>query len=853
MSDVPPYRLPKSIKPSRYDITIKPDHIAQTFTGEVIITVDIAEPTNSITLNAAELTLSEARIAVRDGEQTASTIDVDTEAQTATMTFPEVCARGTATLHIAFSGAYNKNLCGIYPSTYTDSNEAKHTITTTHFEATDARRAFPCWDEPECKAVFAITLIIDRDLSAYSNAPILEEREMGDNKKRVRFADSMKMSTYLVAFVVGKLVESHTVLSDETPMRVVSVPGREHLHDYALDVCDASLRYYANYFEIPYPGAKMDMIALPDFAMGAMENLGCVTYRETALLVDPARASRPEIERVTEVIAHENAHMWFGDLVTMRWWNGIWLNEAFATFMAAMFACDFRPEWETWTSEALSRNAAMNVDSMSSTRPIEYEVVHPDDARGMFDLLTYEKGCAVLRMLEQHLTPEVFRKGIAAYLKDNAYDNTENSDLWDALETSSGEPVRALMDSWIFQGGYPILHASLAKNGTTLRITQKRFRYLQDDDAPSVWHVPVSVRACIDGEVKHFKQILVETTGEISLGGTPEWLVINENMSGYYRVAYDDTLREKLVVKLSALHPIERVSLVSDGWASCLAGDSDLASFLSLFEALAHDDDPNVWTTFIGALRLIEKTLDETTLEQFHAYVRRLTYPKFSELGWTRIDGESPHAPRLRSALVATLGTLGADPEIIAACESRYNSFMLDHGTLDPDVVEAVESVLATTNDVKWFDHFVQKFENPSNTPQEQMGALFSLAWFSDMELTHRLLQMIEQEKIRAQDAPFVVRLLLARHNNPNVIWDWCEKNWDMMSERYAESAIPRLVDGATGQLDEAFIDRVLAFLTTHPVPQAQKTVDQTCERLRVNKAFLQRNRGVTLSLFDSK
>ncbi len=847
MTESAPFRLPTSVRPERYEITIRPDLDKQVFTGEELIRIEVIEPTSSVTLNSADLAIGSARLTNDDITEADATVTFDADAETATLHFDETLQPGMATVLLTFSGKFNPLLCGIYPSTFTDNEGNERIIQTTHFEATDARRAFPCWDEPEYKAVFGITLIIDESLAAYANSPVLEEKDLGGGVRQVSFADTMKMSTYLVCFVVGPLVESETRTTNGVPMRVVSVPGREHLHEYALNVCEASLAYYANYFELPYPGDKMDMIALPDFAMGAMENLGCVTYRETALLVDPKRASRPEIERVTEVIAHENAHMWFGDLVTMKWWNGIWLNEAFATFMAAMFADDFRPEWDTWTTFALSRNAAMNVDSLTTTRPIEYEVVHPDDARGMFDILTYEKGCAVLRMCEQFIGAEEFRRGIAAYLKRHAYANTETSDLWDALEEASNQPVRAMMDSWIFQGGYPVLDVSLSDDHT-LSIAQRRFRYLDDadsSDTPPLWNVPVTVRVSVDGAVQVHKFILDTNSSTLELGGQPDWLVVNDRATGFYRVQYDDSLAAKLRGNLHELSAIERVSLLSDTWANVLAGSGDLTAFLDMVRAIAHDDDPNVWATALGPLYLIEKVIKPVDRSSFQHVVRELCAPKFAALGWNPVEGESEQAKLLRGILVSALGQLGNDRDVIQAAEARYNGFLSDHTSVDPNIVESIEGVLAHTNDVKWYEHFIRRFEDPTNTPQEQMNALDALASFSDDVLVQRLLAYIWEEKVRSQDAPFAIRMLLSRHEDPSDVWTWIEQNWEELNRRYPESAIPRMLGGAISQVDPGFIDRAVAFLESHPVPQAQQTVDQTRERLCINKAFATRNRDL--------
>ncbi|MET0901737.1 MAG: M1 family metallopeptidase, partial [Acidimicrobiales bacterium] len=463
-----PYRLPRTILPRRYALTLTPDLGEATFEGSVDIDVEVGEPVRAVTLNAVELEIDRAWVEV-DGERRPTTIAIDDETERVTLSLEDALPSGDAVVSLRFRGVLNDKLRGFYRSTFTDDDGVERVIATTQFEATDARRAFPCWDEPDFKARFAITLLLDDELHAVSNAAIVSD-EVLDGQRRVRFADTITMSTYLVAFIVGPLEVTEPLDVDGTPLRILCPPGKLHLTGFGVEVADFSLRYLAEYFDLPCPGDSMDLVAIPDFAFGAMENLGCVTFRETLLLADPEHATQGELQNVVDVIAHELAHMWFGDLVTMKWWNGIWLNEAFATFMELKVTDAFRPEWERWVSFGLGRSTAFDTDALQSTRPIEYPVVSPADAEGMFDVLTYEKGAAVVRMLEQYLGDAEFRAGIRKYMANHQYGNTETTDLWDAIEEASGEPVRRIMDSWIFQGGHPIVGVTAAADGGSLHV-----------------------------------------------------------------------------------------------------------------------------------------------------------------------------------------------------------------------------------------------------------------------------------------------------------------------------------------------------------------------------------------------
>ena len=451
-------RLPRTVVPRRYQIRIEPDLTAGTFAGDETIEVTVGEPTAEVVLNAADLTIATAEIDDGAGRRLTATIRVDEAAERVLLRFVEPLQPGPWRLALRFAGILNDKLRGFYRSRFTAGDGSAAILAVTQFEATDARRAFPCWDEPAFKAVFQVTLVVDEALAAVSNTAVASVRRMPEHGKReVTFAPTIPMSTYLLAFVIGPLEPTDAVQADGIPIRVWAVPGKGHLGSFALEVAAFSLRFFREYFAVDYPGDKLDLIAIPDFAFGAMENLGAITFRETALLVDQGSATHAELARVAHVVAHEIAHMWFGDLVTMAWWNGLWLNEAFATFMEVLAVDAWKPAWGRWDNFGVSRAAAFLTDGLRSSRPIEFEVEAPKDAEAMFDVLTYEKGGAVLRMLEQYLGPEVFRDGVRKYLIAHQFSNAETTDLWKALGSASGQPIPEMMDGWIFRQGFPLV------------------------------------------------------------------------------------------------------------------------------------------------------------------------------------------------------------------------------------------------------------------------------------------------------------------------------------------------------------------------------------------------------------
>ena len=499
---------------------------------------------------------------------------------------------GSIHIRIGFRGTLNDKLRGFYRSTFTDDDGAVHTIAVTQFQSTDARRAFPCWDEPAFKATFASTLVVDRNLLAISNTAVVEQADLDDGRRRLTFAPTMPMSTYLVAFVVGPLAATDPVDVDGVPVRVVHRPGQAHLTTFALEVATHALRWFTQYYEIPYPSDKVDLVGIPDFAFGAMENLGCATFRDVLLLVDPDGATQPELELVAAVVSHELAHMWFGDLVTMRWWEGIWLNEAFATFMETACVDAFRPDWDVWTGFCRGRAAAFETDALATTRPIEYPVVSPADAEAMFDILTYEKGGSVVRMLEQYLGEDAFRDGVRHYLRTHAYGNTETSDLWDAIEEVTGEPVRRIMDGWILQGGHPVIEVGQRDEGTTL--FQRHFTLDPDAADDRTWSVPLRLRTA-DGDTR----VLLEDPSAVV--SRLDVRTANADASGFYRVKPDMALLGELAAgDATDLRPTERHGLVDDAWALTISDRLAAADFLRLARAFEHEDDLTVWQALVS-------------------------------------------------------------------------------------------------------------------------------------------------------------------------------------------------------------------------------------------------------------
>ncbi len=836
------YRLPANVRPRRYELKLEPDLKTFTFKGNESVAITVLEPTGEIVLNALELEIDSAAVEIAAGSAIKASVRMEPEKERAHLVLDRTLDPGEYILKIAFRGILNDKLHGFYRSQYTDAAGNTHVVATTQFESTDARRAFPCWDEPELKASFKVTLVVDENLAAISNGGQESERPLGNGKKEVVFKETIVMSTYLLAFIVGEF-EATDPVDAGTPLRIVHVPGKSNLTSFAQRIGVFSLKFFANYYGLPYPGDKLDLLAIPDFASGAMENLGAITFRETALLADEKTASRAELERVADVVSHENAHMWFGDLVTMRWWNGIWLNEAFATFMEMLAVDAFKPEWKRWESFSVSRAAAMAVDGLRSTRPIEFTVHSPEECRAMFDILTYEKGAAVLRMLEQYLRPEVFRDGIRRYLKKHQYANTETGDLWDALEEASREPVRKMMDSWIFQPGFPILDAAPASGGRGLRLSQRRFFYLKDD-SDQLWHVPLMIRAKTDRGIVTKKVLMTARETTVDLGGKVQWAFLNEGGHGFYRVHYSPELMNGLTRNLQDLKPIERFGLVSDAWAATVAGMGSLKDFIRMARLFSAETDINVWRAIIGAFNYLDLIAADSDRPALAAAVRAIVSPAAARLGWKPRDNESELERQLRGVLLGTLGTIGEDAEVRNRAAEVYARFESDPGSIDRDLAPALVSILAHCGDAKRYEEFKSKFK-AARTPQEEQRYLFSLAGFRDPELLRSTMAMTLDGQVRTQNAPYLMHSLLLNTAIRYEAWDFVRGNWEEMSRKYPDAALPRMCEAVVALLDRE--DDVKSFFATHRVRLGAKIIDQHLERLSVAVGFRNRE-GATLS-----
>ena len=847
--------LPETARPNKYRIKLQPDLKNFTFDGEQSVDLLILEATSTIVLNSIDLEISNTTLHANGTTLTSKSVTIDKDAETATLDFGETIQPGDARLEMVFTGGLNDKLMGFYRSEYTSQDGETRYLATTQFEPTDARRAFPCWDEPAKKATFEVTLVFSDEYQAVSNTPVVEEVFPGPGLKSVRFAETPIMSTYLLVFIVGNLTSIEERAAGGTTVGVWTTPGKEDQASFALDTSIQLLGYFNEYFGIPYPLPKLDHIAIPDFAAGAMENWGAVTYRETALLVDPDNSSAGTRQRVAEVIAHEMAHMWFGDLVTMEWWDDLWLNESFASWMGNKAVDWLFPEWEMWTQFVnMDTNRALSLDGLKNSHPIEQAVKNPAEVSQLFDAISYSKGASVIRMLENFLGEESFRKGLNRYLSSHMYDNARTEDLWSALETESGRPVTAIMDSWVKQMGYPVLQVESDRTGgqTTLSVTQERFVYdrLLGDSGPDsdsdneVWRVPVSAS---QGREESTVTVMDGRQTQIDVPGSSDgWVKLNPLQTGFFRVNYSTEDWQRLVPAIESLelHATDRLGVQNDAYALSRAGLLPVTQFLSLAQAYKNEDDASVWSDLASNLRDIEQLIsDEAIHPAYQGFAREIFGPAARKIGWEPKSGEGHLDALLRSTVLSQAGSYH-DPDVAAQASERFQKYLQDRETLAPNLRGVVFALAAQSGGKDVYDQ-IWGLEGETDLAEEKIRLLMSLTRFQQPELLNSTLADSLSAKVRSQDSITLVAGVAANPKGRDLAWEFVKDNWAEFDRRYGGGGfgLMRLVSICSHFNSQEKADEVDSFFAEHPAPAAERTIRQALERVRLNIKWLEQNR----------
>ncbi len=848
--------IPTTVEPLKYAITLEPDLTAFTFKGSEAIRIQVMSPTLSITLNSIEIEIQSCTIAPDGGaSMPAQSISYDEEAETATFEFGADLAVGEASLDIEFTGILNDKLRGFYRSTYTDIDGSERIMATTQMEATDARRAFPCWDEPELKATFELTLVVPAELTAVSNMPAVSETQARPGVKSITYAETPVMSTYLLAFIIGELTHIEQVGDNGTLIRVFTTHGREEQAQFALETATRLLKYFNDYFGIPYPLPKLDHFAIPDFAAGAMENWGAITYRETALLVDPQNTSAGTRQLVAGIIAHEMAHMWFGDLVTMAWWDDLWLNESFASWMGDKATANLFPDWEVWTQFVSSdTNRALSLDGLRNSHPIEQEVHNPAEIGELFDAISYSKGASVLRMLESFLGEETFRQGLNAYLTKHQYANAVRRDLWDALGEVSGQPVADIMDTWVMQTGYPVLDVGIERSGGNINLHMMQRRFLYDaitesaDADETLWKLPIGVYTSggADKATTLMDSRLLAWDVPDDGADNAAWTKLNPEQVGFYRVKYAHEDLRRLAAPISAktLSAPDRLGIQNDAFALCRAGIIPATDFLTIAEAYKNEDSAPVCADLSANLGGLDNLLwNEAFYGGFQAFSRGIFRDEAQQVGWDAREGESHTDALLRSTLLSHMGAADDDATLREAA-ARFAAYADDPAAVNPDIRGIVFGLAAKRGERAMYDRMWQ-LRAAATLPEEKMRFLYGLSGFEQPELLTETLERSLGDEVRVHDTVSVLTLVAANRQGRSLAWQFMKDNWAELDRRYGEGgfAIMRLVGVTSGFTTLEMREDVERFFTDNPVPGAERTVRQSLERIRLNHAWLERNR----------
>ncbi len=825
-------RLPTNAIPTHYTLTLAPDLKTATFTGVEKIDVNIAQPTSSITLNAAEIKFESVAI-VSGGTRQTGTVTLDADKQQATFTFPNTVAAGTAVLEIHYTGILNNELRGFYLS-----KTARRNYAVTQFEPTDARRAFPSFDEPAFKARFDVTLVVDSGDTAISNGQIVSDTPGPEpGKHTLVFSTTPKMSTYLVAFLVGDF-QCTAGSSDGVAIRVCATPDKVALTPFALGIAKYVLHYYDNYFGIHYPLKKLDLIAIPDFEAGAMENFGAITYRESDLLLDPKTATVNAKRTVGFVVAHEMAHQWFGDLVTMDWWNNIWLNEGFATWMENKPVAAMHPEWNMDQMVAADQQDTLNLDAQPTTRPIRAPLANtPDEINQLFDGISYGKAGAVLLMVENYLGPEVFRQGVHNYLAAHEYSNATAEDFWNAQTATSHKPVDKIMESLVTQPGVPILTFGDPAAGS-VAVEQKRF-FLDPGEhanADQKWTVPVCFVTGSDRQMQPAGgqecQLLKPSETSLKAPATPLFFA-NASGKGYYRSAYAPAQYRALVAAAeTGLTPMERISLAGDEWARVHTGDVPVGDFLDLTAALKSDSDAEVFSTVSRRISSVYENIAADAQERtaLSAWVRRTFGPEYKKLGQPAPD-DSPNKQQLRASLFGLLGYIGEDPAVLADANRLANQYLDNPSSVEPTLAQTALAVAAENGDAQLYERILHVYES-SHNPEFQESALRLLATFKRPALEERALDYAVSGKVRNQDAAIQFAIAMQDPDTRDEAWKYIKSHWDQVHAQLTTAMGGILVEysGTFCSADER--DDVENFYKTHPVEAADVSLKRAVERM---------------------
>eukprot|EP00602_Paraphysomonas_sp_CaronLab_P000533 CAMPEP_0185021724 /NCGR_PEP_ID=MMETSP1103-20130426/4412_1 /TAXON_ID=36769 /ORGANISM="Paraphysomonas bandaiensis, Strain Caron Lab Isolate" /LENGTH=825 /DNA_ID=CAMNT_0027553425 /DNA_START=132 /DNA_END=2609 /DNA_ORIENTATION=+ len=775
---------------------------------------------------------------------------------TLTLGFDDNIPLGEGTLCIKFDGILNGDMAGFYKSAYTDADGNKQIMASTQFEALDARRAFPCWDEPAIKATFAVTLVVPSNLTAVSNMPEISTCHLSDGKKRVIFDTSPKMSTYLLAWAIGQFDYVQGKTKNGVTIRVFSPPGRAQHGMFALDTGKRALDFYDDFFQVPYPLPKLDMICCTEFAMGAMENWGLVTYREVDLMIDEEKASSKQRQRVAIVVTHELAHQWFGNLVTMQWWNDLWLNEGFACYMEHFSTDALFPDyriWEQYTTGAMA--AALRLDSLKSSHPIQVPIVRAEEVEQVFDAISYCKGSTVVRMVAAILGPEKFRQGLQQYMQKYQYGNTVTHDLWSSWAEVSGIDIPAIMNTWTEQMGHPslrVLSEEWTASSLTIELEQNWFLAdgsSSDSDADKIWTIPLTFATskCVSEAAVLMTQ--KRQTFCIPLAGEGDWVKLNAGQQALVRVAHTPAMIDRLLepIRSKTLSPIDRASLLLDAYALAKAGSAPVEGIVRLLRAFEHEDNFTVWSAIQGVLLGLHAMMEQVGGDAYLSYCSfgtRIVKNALSVLGWEHLPTDDHSDKLLRTTVISLLDVFGAnDEEIIAEARLRFNKHWEDPSALHSDFKATVYKIVLRAGGKEEYERVLKSFYDTDDN-SEKKYAMYSLGSTSDLKLKQRTLDWaVKSGDVKLQDFFYPIGPVGSSLAGAELAWSYFKENVEFIKEKLAKAS-PSLMDavivnciGGFSTLEQA--EEVESYFKAHPFPKSERRIGQAVESIRNSGSML--------------
>ncbi|MDR3510471.1 MAG: M1 family aminopeptidase [Caulobacteraceae bacterium] len=823
--------LPADVTPDHYDISIKPDAAALTFTGKVRIELTVHQPTDRIVLNDADIVIDHAALS---GEAAAPSIAYDPKVQTATFGFGHMLRPGRYSLALDYHGRIYQQASGFFALDYQTPAGTKRALFT-QFENSDARRFTPSWDEPGRKATFTLTAIVPTGQMALSNMPVARTTPLGGGLQEVRFAQTPRMSSYLLFFGLGDFERVSRNVGG-VDVGVVVKRGDTASAGFALDAASQILPYYNSYFGKPYPLPKMDLIAGPGSSefFGAMENWGAIFYFERDLLVDPRVSTQGDRQNVYVTVAHEMAHQWFGDLVTMSWWDDLWLNEGFASWMENKVTDHFHPEWNMWLQNQGSTQYAMQTDARDGTHPIITPINDVLQAGGAFDEITYQKGAAVIRMLESYVGEDTFRAGVRRYIAAHAYGNTVTDDLWREIDAvSPGRPITQIAHDFTLQAGVPLVSETAARcEGGRERLDLSQGRFATDDTgkAPTVWRVPVT--AAVVGGAQGQAVVAAPAGGRLDLAGCGPAL-LNLGQAGYFRTLYAAQPMAELTERFASLSPDDQLGLLNDARALAYAGYEPIPVYLNLTRRVDAGADPIVWQGVAGSLAGLDRLYDGRPGQAaYQAYARGVLQPALARVGWDAKPGESDNVALMRSAVLSALGRLG-DPAVAAEAHRRFEAFVRDPSSLNASTRRTVLDIVAQHADAADWEQ-LHGLAVSARTELERVELYARLGEAEDPALARRALDLSLSGEPAATTTPQMVEAVSSRH--PAMALDFTAAHWDRISALLEPDTRatfpPRLVMGGS---DKALADKMDAFAAAN-IPESAR---QDVRKADANIAYL--------------